>query len=312
MKQQDLGAIDQQSEQYRRGQVLGFTMAEIILILLFLLLLLLGSKIDLLSEELLTAFASDTPEYASATNLSDTLIELKQRDLVSPDRDVEWLSERLVLVAEVAIAAGGDLKVEDMEIIDGMKERVDDLMVESKSLREENTALKEELLDAEKLQSQLALDDELIGIVTKRNTTPSEIRQCLLNCGGGATACWGVSLAKPDFIYNIALFNTFLVVSPDPKSVERNSSDWSSLPIEARIEKPTVMTTSEFRKAFSSLKRHAEAKDCVFQTRVVDQDTANKEIYKRQKKLVDGYTYSSNFRNWVYGDFPVVERNMPK
>ena len=72
-------------------------------------------------------------------------------------------------------------------------------MAEAESVSVENGTLKEELSKAEALQKQLSLDEKLIEIVTDRNITFSEVRQCLLNGGDRPTACWGESLAKPDF-----------------------------------------------------------------------------------------------------------------
>lgn len=279
-------------------------MAEIILVLLFLLLMLLGSKIEKLSQELNTAFAEGTPEYESAAMMKDALTELKAKDIISPERDVEWLSERLVLAAEAAILSGANVSNEDLLSIQGMQDRLNSMLRENETLQVENSELASNLAKAENLQRQLSLDDELVGIVTDREISSSEIRQCLLNCGGGPNACWGQSLSNPDFIYNIALYDDFLIVAPDSLSVDKNIVDWNSLPKEARVNKPTVFSNAEFRTSFSVLNKHAVNRDCVFQTRVIDVNTANKEIYKRQKKLVDDYTYSTIFKKWDYGAMP--------
>ena len=58
---EDDRVIEQQSEAYRRGQVLGFTMAEIMLVLLFLLLILLGDQLSRLAEDLGTFYTAGYP-----------------------------------------------------------------------------------------------------------------------------------------------------------------------------------------------------------------------------------------------------------
>lgn len=279
-------------------------MAEIMLVLLFLLLVLLGSKIQKLSDEVKSAHLSGSAEHDSVTLLENTLVELKRRNVVSADRDIEWLSERLVLSAEPIVKATGDYKFDDLESVAELKEQLGRLTRVSDDLRADKERLAEELHSAESLKKRLSLDEELIGIVTDRNITPSTVRQCLLNCGSGPKACWGSSLAKPDYIYNVALFDDHVVVSPDLDSVKRNQTDWNVLPVQARIEETVAMSTVEFRKAFSSLRKHSESRDCVYQTRVIDQKTTSKDSYKEKKRMVDDYTYSSIFYRWVYGKIP--------
>ena len=91
------GEIENQTEQYRKGQVLGFTMAEIMLVLLFLLLLLLGSKINRQAEALSTSYQNGTPEFRAVEAIKAALVEYQDQGVVNKKKDVEWLAERLVL-----------------------------------------------------------------------------------------------------------------------------------------------------------------------------------------------------------------------
>jgi hypothetical protein len=91
------GQIEHQTEEYRKGQVLGFTMAEIMLIILFLLLLLLGSKINKQADALSKSYQKDSPEYQAIEKIKSTLSELKNQGAVNSQKDLNWLAERLVL-----------------------------------------------------------------------------------------------------------------------------------------------------------------------------------------------------------------------
>ena len=91
------GQIERQSEEYRKGQVLGFTMAEIMLVILFLLLLLLGSKINKQADALSKSYQRDTKEYKAIEQIKTTLSELQEQGLVDEGKDLNWLAERLVL-----------------------------------------------------------------------------------------------------------------------------------------------------------------------------------------------------------------------
>ena len=94
--------IDYQSEQYRRGQVLGFTMAEIMLVLLFILLLMLGRKISQLEKDLVQAIPPATPTHQAATLIEEVLTDLRESGAASPEEDEYSLTKKLILVAEEA------------------------------------------------------------------------------------------------------------------------------------------------------------------------------------------------------------------
>ena len=94
--------IDYQSEQYRRGQVLGFTMAEIMLVLLFILLLMLGRKINQLEKDLVHAIPAETPKHQAATLVEAVLVDLKESGAATPKEDEYSLTKKLILVAEEA------------------------------------------------------------------------------------------------------------------------------------------------------------------------------------------------------------------
>ena len=76
---EDDRVIEQQSEAYRRGQALGFTMAEIMLVLLFLLLILLGDQLSRLAEDLEVSIQPGTPEHSAIILIQETLDNLKRQ-----------------------------------------------------------------------------------------------------------------------------------------------------------------------------------------------------------------------------------------
>ena len=65
-----LANISVQSEDYRKGLVLGFTMAEIMLILLFLLLFLLGKELIDLQENLGSSISLEAPEVVVGQDIA--------------------------------------------------------------------------------------------------------------------------------------------------------------------------------------------------------------------------------------------------
>ncbi len=296
----DKGLIDQQSEQYRRGQVLGFTMAEMMLILLFLLLLLLGSKINDLANKLNNSFTPNTPQHQSVIKLEETLIKLQEDGIVNKSKDIAWLTERLVLASEEVLTN---------EAISTTY--IDDLLKENRVLEQElmNTKLELEtarqfieLNNEVKEEVQTAL--ELAPYIKDNGLTLDEGMQCLASCGGGPKACWGESLKNPDYIYNIALYDDYVFITSNPENIRNNMADWVTIDSSARIAEPTMLTNTDFRNRFSKLLLHAKANECVYQARLVDVSTSSKQTYKKQRRLVEGYVYTTPLNIWSYGNLP--------
>jgi hypothetical protein len=298
------GQIEHQTEEYRKGQILGFTMAEIMLVILFLLLLLLGSKINKQENALLLlesntnkqenallllesntnkqadtilileskineqadtlskSYQEDTPEHQAIDKIKRTLSELQNQGLVSRQKDVNWLAERLVLT---------------------------------------EAGTNENVRKARELASFIA---------TNENLTFEEGKQCLATCGAnegdgdGPKACWGESLRNPDYIYNVALYDDAIFVTNNFENIEKNKADWDSLLQPARIEKSTLLSNAQFQSRFAKLKEHASVNECEYAVRLVDVFTSSKAIYKKQRQLVEGYVYPTLKKRWNYGTLP--------
>ena len=146
----DSSPIDYQSEQYRRGQVLGFTMAEIMLVLLFILLLMLGRKIDLMAKDLDEAIPPETPKHQAATLIERVLTDLKSSGGAPPQEDEYSLTKKLVLVAEEAAKQNNSDATDSME---------------------------EALLEIAGLQGELEKKDEQIAKLVKASV-PGDIPFC--------------------------------------------------------------------------------------------------------------------------------------
>ena len=284
------GQIEHQTEEYRKGQVLGFTMAEIMLVILFLLLLLLGSKINKQENALLLlelnnneqadtigileskineqadtlskSYQEDTPEHQAIDKIKRSLSELQNQGSVNRQKDVNWLAERLVLT---------------------------------------EAGTNDSVRKARELASFIAKNE---------NLTFEEGKQCLATCGAnegdgdGPKACWGESLRNPDYIYNVALYDDAIFVTNNLENIEKNKADWDLLLQPARIEKPTLLSNAQFQSRFAKLKEHASANECEYAVRLVDVFTSSKAIYKKQRQLVEGYVYPTPKKRWNYGTLP--------
>lgn len=292
MKDNSSSEINNQSEQYRRGQILGFTMAEIMLVLLFILLLLLGSKIKQLNKNLDASYQPGSLEFQAVELMDKKLVELKGKSLVEQSKDILWLTETLVLNSENVISNSAKSNQE---------------------LLKENQELTQKLSEAKIVISELSKADDpeavssLITVMKNSQLSALEAKQCLIDCGEGPKACWGESIRNPDYIYNVGIYDEHLYVTPNLDNAAKHLSDWNSLDSDARIAVPSMLSISEFRMRFEKLKAHAIANDCVYHVRLIDVDSANKFIYKSQRRLVEDSVYISIRPNWneeLYGKFP--------
>jgi len=304
--------VDQQSEQYRRGQVLGFTMAEIMLVLLFLLLILLGDEITDLTRDLKVYISPQSAQGESAILISQTLQTLKSQGQISESETELSLTEKLVLrAADTVNEVGVDEETE--ETIARLTRERDQLRSINEALERENESLSRELdKDPEELERQRMAED-LLNSANSNRVSFEEAMMCMDDCGGGdgKEACWGESIFNPDYIYTVALYDDYVWVRPDESNIEKHRQDWDAMPDSARVETAQYLSNPEYRRAFSALQRYAIAKNkgpqgCVFHVRLFDLGTTSKESYKSQERMIESYTYRTEIKNnkrWI-GDLP--------
>ena len=300
--------VDQQSEQYRRGQVLGFTMAEIMLVLLFLLLILLGDEITDLTKDLEVYIPPQSSQGESAILISQTLQTLKSQGQISESATELSLTEKLVLRAADTVNAVG-LDEDAEEAIARLTKERDDLRALSEDLERENESLHRELdKNPEQLERQRMAED-LLNTANENRVPFEKAMMCIDDCGGGdgKEACWGESIFNPDYIYTIALFDDYIWVQPDETNITKHKQDWDAMPDAARVESARYLSNSEYRRRFSALQRYAIAKNkgpkgCVFHVRVFDLGTTSKDSYKSQEQMIESYTYRTEVKDngrWI-------------
>ncbi len=326
--------ISGQSEEYRKGLVLGFTMAEIMLILLFLLLLLLGKELRDLYEQLNSSIPFDSPEASVGRDITDQWEKAIENGLVPKDMSLEQYAGRLIfkseanqldLMAAQVKSLKKQLEEKEQEIqrlnklleeLTGNPDYVNNLeneLVVAKARIEELIRLKEELAELRRqlAEAKIKIDASkpLSDALEKAKLSPEEGQQCLLECGAtGRPACWGESIQNPDFIYDIAMYDDNFWVAVREESLGKNRQKWNDLPDKARIDTPMFLSASEFKRRMAGLVEYGKANDnCVFSVRLFDVGTSTKQMYKDLRQLVGNYAYETPVRDtsrWTEGAFP--------
>jgi hypothetical protein len=329
-----LANISAQSEDYRKGLVLGFTMAEIMLVLLFLLLLLLGNELKDLHEKLNSSISLDAPEVVAAQDMAAQWKEAKEKGLAPPDMSLEEYVGKLIFRSEadqldILSAQIKALKeqilskeVQIQKLNEQIKEMganpgyIEDLETNLSRVEERLRELAELETVLSEVKADLAGANERIDAVkpiadalAEANLSSKQGQQCLLACGAtGRPACWGESIENPDFIYDIAMYDNYLWVALREDSLAKNLVKWDELPDKARIETPMFLSAGDFRRRMTGLVEYGDANDnCVFSVRLFDVGTSTKQIYKDLRQLVGNYAYETPVRDnsrWTEGAFP--------
>ena len=306
-----------QSEDYRKGLVLGFTMAEIMLILLFLLLLLLGKELIDLQEKLNSSISLEAPEVVVGQDIAVQLAGAKAEGLAPANMSLEEYVGRLIFKSEAdqldilsaQIKALKEQVLSKDQEIQKLTEQIKQLGTDSgyiDDLEEQLSQVKAELASAnERIDAVKPLADAL----AEANLSQKQGQQCLLACGAsGRPACWGESIENPDFIYDIAMYDDYFWVALREESLAKNLDKWNNLPDKARIETPAFLSASDFRKRMTGLVEYGQANDnCVFSVRLFDVGTSTKQMYKDLRQLVGNYAYETPVRDtarWTEGTFP--------
>ena len=322
-----LANISGQYEDYRKGLVLGFTMAEIMLILLFLLLLLLGKELRDLYSELDSSISKDSPQASVGKDIEEQWKEAVENGIAPQNMPLDQYAGKLIFKSEAdqldVLAAQikslrEQLKTKELDIerlndlikkLEGNPEYVDDLesqLAEAKDRLEDLAQTEKALAEAEKKVEE---SKPLADALAEANLSQKEGQQCLLACGAtGRPACWGESIRNPDFIYDIAMYDDYFWVALREESLAKNLDKWNNLPDKARIETPTFLSASDFRKRMTGLVEYGKANDnCVFSVRLFDVGTSTKQMYKDLRQLVGNYAYETPVRDtsrWTEGAFP--------
>lgn len=276
---------------YRRGVVLGLTMAEILLLLTFLLMLLLTAELGKQRDQV--------REFERARNEA-----LEELELLRP-------------IAEAMRAAGVDQ-------FDMTKEYVrirQDLARAEERLRESEAAFElmekareqfpkeassAEIIERFRKAARIGQEIEKSGgdaaeLVASAATCKAELSSCqgqtaYLNrrlneqIGGfGLPPCWADSAGRIQYIFDAHLTDTGIVLSDN--KVAGREKDQAALPLQSiRLGIPSEQDA--FGRSVRPLLDWSNEQQCRFYVRLYDRfETGGRERYKDLRRAVEGYFY---------------------
>ena len=302
--------ILQEERSYRRGLVLGFTLAEIVVLVIFLLLLALATLLARKEQELL--------ELAQELERAETRAAANVHALAELERVVDAVGGR--------DAFDDDFKVlvESLQAIDLLKAERRALEERIAKLLETEQMLAEEALGSEQAREEFIADAkagrmlrearaatasladvppaEVVALALQADAHARELANLTgqvqnlrnrLAAGGRGTEyppCWAEpETGRIEYIFDVALSAEGVVVRE--RDLPHRVNDRKELPLE-RITTGHLIDVTTFLAQFEPLYTWSVQHECRFFVRAFDQTgPTEKEIYKRQMRVLESRFY---------------------
>ena len=292
------GNVIEQATSYRRGLVLGLTMAEVVILIIFILLLVLGTLLALKERErqrLETKLQNQEASYAVLEDKirpwlstiqnrdpDDLFLELRRtsdleakverlKSLLTEADKVRARSESVMSVLHNAKLSKDPKNLAEeiaqmQAAVEASKasgpDRMREVLAEHRRLEAENNALEQGLRNKE---GQIA-----------------NLRKRIKGAGGGTEhpPCWATPKGKTEYIFNVDLLSDGFVVRDNHmphRSEERKQLPLSGITFDSKV------SNAQFLREMLPLRKWSDAHDCRFFVRAIDSTGPNeKAIYKRQ------------------------------
>ncbi len=306
-----------QDRSYRRGLVLGFTMAEIMILILFAILMALGAT--MFSKEArikaLTQITSNTEESARLV-----------QEIRSAFPDAQTIDEQFKEL-RMAIKNSKELKTIQHEFeklraeIENYKE-LKSLLEKTSSLSEvtpeemaKDAILGKELkefaqkqnppVDPNDIKSAFKALNNLTDLVSQKRSLEKEVETLkgqIINLterfGGRGTEyppCWVSKEGKLEYIFDIALNSNGFIIRD--RKLPNRQEDQTLLPIQ-QIKFDSLISSPTFSRQTEALLNWSKAHNCRFFVRIFDQTGhQEKDVYKHQERILQQSFYSYEVLN---------------
>jgi hypothetical protein len=279
------GRIGEQNAAYRKGLVLGLTMAEVGILIIFVLLLLIAFDY-LRRDELVEKYASKAAvEPARLRELEEaetSLQEIQEAFGVAQTAPPDDFA-RLVRVMQAAARdpEGQTALAEAQELLEQMQRAVE---------RVERAAQKMEAGNGGEVAGELETLSYRVenqeGLLTRYENQLASLGQ-----GTGGRPCWVQPNGDIDFLYDVVLRSGG--ISMRERDHPHRAAQRARLPM-PHVTPAETLTASEFRQRTAPLYEHARKDGCVFFVVVYDATAPHeKAVFIDLLRTVEGHFYKS-------------------
>jgi hypothetical protein len=303
-------------KQFRRGVVLGLTMAEALLLLIFLLMLILGVRLKTQAAHLAEVAKARDAAQSSLVAIEPFMDQLSKSEKFDITKDYVRVQQQL---------ADANARLKNAELSVDLMQQAASLAPPDATPEEATRALLNEAaigrqaLDAAQRLTpdlppeqavQALLNAAIIGQSLKDGGTPDELlaaagacKADLQSCKNQATylntrlnaktggfdlpPCWVDSKGKIQYIFDASLSDAGIYV--EDKAVSGREGDQEKLPLSrARYGEP--LGPGEFSTAFAPLLKWSNDHGCRFYVRLYDDmRDGDRAEYKELRGTVEGY-----------------------
>lgn len=268
---------------YRRGLVLGLTMAETVILVLFTLLLLLGLFIERKNREI-----------ERLTRENSTLQE--QQVLLGGVNKIDDLFQELKLLR----AENAQLRRNVAALTQEKEAMEEDLEAEARAARELRALLAESGFDArdpDKLRAQITEARKAADLLQKARKEIATLKEQLAywqrRAGGRSNElppCWiHPETKRVEYIFDVELVSAGLIVHD--RDIPQRRAEKAALPI-GPVSFGAVLSGSAFLDQTRALFDVSEERECRFFVRVFDRTgAAEKDAYKKHMSIVEQHFY---------------------
>lgn len=269
MRESRTHRIGEQNTAYRRGIVLGLTMAEVGILIIFVLLLLIALR----ERRLLGARSVPTDRLAALEQAESTLSEIRSA-LGLHEAASEEITRLVRSLAEIAATSEARSTLEKL-----------------RAVQEELARIREAIGDHAAAEQLMAQVEQLTFRVSNQEGQLRRYEKQLKESGSGQgqRACW----VKPDgtieYLYEVVLASNGIrmreYVTPE-RAKER-----STLPM-PKVDPRETMQPDDFLRRTQPLYEHGRAANCRFLVVVYDATgPTEKERYKKLLTTVEGHFF---------------------
>ena len=283
----DPGPVTSQGFGYRRGFVLGLTLAEAALLLVFVVLLLMVAGFERRDrtitalESLQSAAAAMAPAGADPISFAtDQLTALSElREAVGSDGQ-EWDEDFIELVRAVAAARKGDGLVDVSRALQEKQERMD-RMLEALGQLDGSEGLEELLERVADSEARLSNQRGQLAALQDRLERAGQ--------GGVLPSCWTTPEGRIDYLLDVVLGSDGIRMReslPERRRAERDRLPMG--PVLAGLS----YSQAEFQALTKAVYDWSVARECRFYVSIFDGTQGHeKERYKSLLTTVEGHFY---------------------
>lgn len=283
----DPGLVTSQGFGYRRGFVLGLTLAEAALLLVFVILLLMVAGFErrdraIQSLELLRSAAAEmAPAGVDPIDFAaDQLVMLTELREVAESAGHEWNEDFIELVRAVAAATKGSELVDANRVLQEAQDRLD-RMLEALGQFEGAEALEELLERVADSEARLSNQRGQLAALRDRLDRSGQ--------GGVLPSCWTTPEGRIDYLLDVVLGSDGIRMResfPESRRAERER-----LPL-GPIATSRTYSQGEFHTLTKAVYDWSVARECRFYVTIFDGTQAHeKERYKSLLTTVEGHFY---------------------